>query len=129
MAVPAAERDERAVEAVVPGAVFIHVPQTVLIPADCKEQKQSVRRGDAMGRDDQRGRREEREQRERKSEEKQHVGFQRPCYKINFLYLCLSFSDMLFYVLSHVFKARHFFTVDVQLATLFCLQEKNKYLI
>lgn len=34
MAVPTAERDERAVEAIVPGAVFIHVPQTVLVPAD-----------------------------------------------------------------------------------------------
>lgn len=36
VAVPAAERDERAVEAVVPGAVLIHVPQTVLICTDCK---------------------------------------------------------------------------------------------
>lgn len=40
MAVPTAKRDERAVEAVVPGSVFIHVPQTVLIPTDCKTRKQ-----------------------------------------------------------------------------------------
>lgn len=49
MAVPTAERDERAVEAVVPGAVFIHVPQTVLVPTDVRsaeddgEQRQSQR--------------------------------------------------------------------------------------
>lgn len=34
MAVPAAERDEGAVKAVVPGAIFIHVPQAVLVPTD-----------------------------------------------------------------------------------------------
>lgn len=33
VAVPAAEGDEGAVEAVVPGAVFVHVPQAVLVPA------------------------------------------------------------------------------------------------
>lgn len=38
VAVPAAESDERAVEAVVPGAIFIHIPQTVLVPADCRER-------------------------------------------------------------------------------------------
>jgi len=36
VAVPAAKCDERAVEAVVPGAVFIHIPQTVLVPTDCE---------------------------------------------------------------------------------------------
>lgn len=36
MAVPAAERDEGAVKAVVPGAIFVYVPQAVLVPADWK---------------------------------------------------------------------------------------------
>lgn len=36
MAVPTAESDERAVEAIVPGAVFIHVPQAVLISTDLR---------------------------------------------------------------------------------------------
>lgn len=36
MAVPAAERDERAVEAVVPGSILVHVPEAVLICTDCK---------------------------------------------------------------------------------------------
>lgn len=49
VAVSTAERDQRAVEAVVPCAVFIHVPQTVLVPADVRgaeddgEQRQSQR--------------------------------------------------------------------------------------
>ena len=51
MAVPTAERDERAVEAVVPGAIFIHVPQTVLVPTDCKTSAtQSVKPGNTTGR-------------------------------------------------------------------------------
>ncbi len=50
VAVPTAERDERAVEAVVPGAVFIHVPQTVLVPADCRTNAiQSVKCEDTKG--------------------------------------------------------------------------------
>lgn len=36
MAVPAAERDEGAVEAIVPRPVLIHVPQAVLISTHCK---------------------------------------------------------------------------------------------
>ena len=36
--VPAAEGDERAVEAVVPGAVLVHVPEAVLVGSDCKIQ-------------------------------------------------------------------------------------------
>lgn len=38
MAVAAAGGDERAVEAVAPGAVFIHVPQTVLIAVDRRRE-------------------------------------------------------------------------------------------
>lgn len=50
VAVPAAERNERAVEAVMPGAVFVHVPQTVLVPTSCKTNAiQSVRRDDTTG--------------------------------------------------------------------------------
>lgn len=50
VAVPTAERDERAVEAIVPGAIFINVPQTVLVPTDCKRNAiQSVRQGDPTG--------------------------------------------------------------------------------
>jgi len=50
VAVPAAERDERAVEAVVPGAVFIHVPQAVLVRTDCKTDTiPSVRQDDVTG--------------------------------------------------------------------------------
>lgn len=36
LTVAAAERDERAVKAVVPGAVFVHVPQTILVPTHCR---------------------------------------------------------------------------------------------
>lgn len=43
VAVPTAEGDERAVKAVVPGAVFVQVPQTVLIPTDCKNKSQIKR--------------------------------------------------------------------------------------
>lgn len=42
MAVPTAECDERAVEAIVPGTVFIHIPQTVLIPTDCKTGQRAM---------------------------------------------------------------------------------------
>lgn len=36
VAVPAAERDERTVEAVVPGSILVHVPEAVLICTHCK---------------------------------------------------------------------------------------------
>lgn len=36
VAVPTAERDERAVEAVMPGSILVHVPEAVLICTDCK---------------------------------------------------------------------------------------------
>lgn len=51
VAVPTAERDERAVEAVVPGAIFIHIPQTLLVPTDCKTTRatQSEREDDTTG--------------------------------------------------------------------------------
>lgn len=50
VAVPAAERDEGAVIAVVPGAIFVHVPQTVLVPTDCKTDAiQKVRQHDTSG--------------------------------------------------------------------------------
>lgn len=39
VAVPAAERDEGAVEAVVPGSVLVHVPEAVLICTDYKTQR------------------------------------------------------------------------------------------
>lgn len=50
VAVPTAERDERAVKAIVPGAIFVHVPQTILVPTDCKTNAiQSVRRKTLQG--------------------------------------------------------------------------------
>lgn len=39
MTVPAAEGDERAVEAVVPGSVLVHVPEAVLIRPDFESTK------------------------------------------------------------------------------------------
>lgn len=39
VAVPAAERDEGAVEAVVPGPILVHVPEAVLICTDYKTQR------------------------------------------------------------------------------------------
>lgn len=36
MAVATAGWEERTVEAIVPGAIFIHIPQTVLVPTDCE---------------------------------------------------------------------------------------------
>lgn len=35
MTVPAAERYEWAVKTIVPGTIFVHIPQTVLICTDC----------------------------------------------------------------------------------------------
>lgn len=69
VAVPTAERDERAVEAVVPGAVFIHVPQTVFVPTDCKTNAiQNVRRDDTTGKMIKKGKEKKEAERDRMKE-------------------------------------------------------------
>lgn len=39
VAVPAAERDERAVEAIMPRSILVHVPEAVLICTDYKNKQ------------------------------------------------------------------------------------------
>lgn len=48
MTVSAAEGDEWAVEAVVPRAVLIHVPQTVLIGSNCRQRYKCNIRGEVF---------------------------------------------------------------------------------
>lgn len=76
VAVPAAERDERAVEAVMPGAIFVHVPQTVLVPTDCKTNAiQSVRWDDTTGKMIKKDKEKKNAKRERRTREVRQTEF------------------------------------------------------
>lgn len=76
VAVPTAERDERAVEAVMPGAIFVHVPQAILVPTDCKTNAiQSVRRDDTTGKMLKKDKEKKNAKRERRSREVRQIEF------------------------------------------------------